>query len=536
LTVTGTNGSASFTVSGPVNSLNADLVGLTYQPTAGYFGPDTLGVSLSDPGDNLSGATNVAITVNPLAAPSIAAPRAASLVENTSVVFSTANGNAITLGDSVAGSNGDSLMLSVGNGTLTLATTSGVTITGSNGTASFTVSGNVANLNAAINGLTYRPIANYSGADALALSISDSGDNESASTSVTLSVTAFSPPSISAPLGASVVLNASLVFSSANQNAITLADTGPGSSADSLTLSVAQGTVTLATTSGLMINSGANGSASITVTGSVANLNAALNGLIYKPTTGYSGTDSLAISLRDTATGDGLSASSSVALTIAVSPPAITAPTTASVTVTSSLTFSSANNNAVSIADINAGSAVEPLTLATTDGTLTLGSTSGITFANGANKSASMTINGTLANLNAALSGLKFTPAAIGTATVVLSYTDLGNGLIGTATINITVLKGATKLGMGTPVSPPPTSPSSSPAVVQSSSVSGSTGGGAVTAAVTSTAPVTSATTNATTNASTNAATNTTTNNSSTPPDAEAQWQGVSAAVEVLIG
>jgi hypothetical protein len=291
--------------------------------------------------------------------------------------------------------------------------------------------------------------------------------------------------------------------------------------------------VTLASTAGLTITSGANGSASITVIGSVANLNAALNGLTYKPTTGYTGADSLAISLQDTAKGDGLSASSSVALSVAVSPPAITAPPTASVTVTSTLVFSSANKNAVSIADINAGSAVEPMTLTATDGTLTLGSTNGITFTSGTNNSAGMTIDGTLANLNAALSGLTFTPAKIGNGTIVLSYTDLGNGLIGTATINVTVLKGVIKLGSGTPASSPsassspasspstnssPSTASSSPAVASSSPVSGSTGGGTVTAAA---APPT---------------TNGTTGNTSTSPDAEAHWQGVSAAVEVLIG
>jgi hypothetical protein len=534
LTITGTNGSASFTVSGTVNNLNAALIGLSYQPTAGYFGPDTLGLSLSDPGDSLSGAANVAITVNPLSAPSITAPGSASLVENTSLVFSSANTNAITLGDSVAGSNSDSLMLSVAHGTLTLATTSGLTVTaGNNGTASFTVTGTVSNLNTALSGLIYQPTANYVGADSLAVSITDPGDNESASTSVSLSVTAFSPPSISAPVGGSVVLNGSLVFSSANHNAITVADSGPGSGADSLKLSVAQGTVTLASTAGLTITSGANGSASITVIGSVANLNAALNGLTYKPTTGYTGADSLAISLQDTAKGDGLSASSSVALSVAVSPPAITAPPTASVTVTSTLVFSSANKNAVSIADINAGSAVEPMTLTATDGTLTLGSTNGITFTSGTNNSAGMTIDGTLANLNAALSGLTFTPAKIGNGTIVLSYTDLGNGLIGTATINVTVLKGVIKLGSGTPASSPsassspasspstnssPSTASSSPAVASSSPVSGSTGGGTVTAAA---APPT---------------TNGTTGNTSTSPDAEAHWQGVSAAVEVLIG
>jgi hypothetical protein len=162
---------------------------------------------------------------------------------------------------------------------------------------------------------------------------------------------------------------------------------------------------------------------------------------------------------------------------------------------------------------VSAGSAVEPLTLTATDGTLSLGSTSGIAFASGANNSASMTINGTLANLNAALSGLTFKPATVGTATVVLSYTDVGDGLLASATITITVSKGATKLVVGAPVSPP-----SSPAVARGASVNSPAAAGTITPAATLTTA------------------NGTTDDSAMPPDALTQWQGLSAAVDVLIG
>ncbi|HEV8003608.1 MAG TPA: hypothetical protein VGP63_27335, partial [Planctomycetaceae bacterium] len=54
---------------------------------------------------------------------------------------------------------------------------------------------------------------------------------------------------------------------------------------------------------------------------------------------------------------------------------------------------------------------------------------------------------------NAALNGLAFKPIAIGSATVVLSYTDVGNGQQATATINITVLKsGFRPSGTATPI------------------------------------------------------------------------------------
>jgi len=82
-----------------------------------------------------------------------------------------------------------------------------------------------------------------------------------------------------------------------------------------------------------------------------------------------------------------------------------------------------------------------------------------------------------------------------------------------TATITITVRKGAIKLVEGSPVSPPSPAPAA-----RGASLSGATGGGTVT-------PAAALTT-----------TNGTTDDSSMPPDALTQWQGLTAAVDVLTG
>jgi hypothetical protein len=500
----GSNGSVSFTVKGTVTNLNAAIANVTYTPTANYAGSDTLAILVSDPSDGQSGSGSVAITVSPLP-PSITAPLSASLTQNGSFVFS---GNTISVTDANPGAV-DSLSLSVTHGTLTLSTISGLTFpSGSNGTATFTVSGTVANLNAALSGLVYAPTTNYVGSDSLAMSISDPGDGLSASKNVSLTINSLPAPTIGAPASATMQQNSSLVFSSANGNAISVADSGAGTNSDSLTLSVAHGTLTLATTSGLTFTSGTNGSASFTVTGTISNLNAALSGLTYRPTAGYTGSDSLAISLNDTL--DTLSASKNVALTVS-GPPTITAPPTATVLVTSTLVFAPSKANGISIADVNAGTTVEPLTLTATDGTLLLGSTTGITFTSGANGGASMTIQGTLANLNAALNGLTFRPIALGSATVVLSYTDVGTGQLASATINITVQRLVFRPGQVIASS----SPSSA---VRASSVSGPNGGGTLASAVTSTT------------------TNNADGENSPSPDALTQWQGLNAAVDVLNG
>ncbi len=502
LTITGSNGTASFTVSGTVSNLDAALNGLVYTPTAGYTGSDSLSVSITDPGDSLSASASVALTVSAPSPPTITAPANASLSENGSLVFSTSNGNAITIADASAGSNSDSLTLTVTHGTLTLATTSGLTFAPgtSNGSASFTVTGTVTNLNAVLNGLTYQPTAGYVGSDSLAISLADSGDSLSASDSVGLSITAASPPTITAPAAGSLNENGSLAFSTANGNAISVADSSAGSSSDSLTLSVTHGTLTLASTSGLTITAGANGSASVTVSGTVTNLDAALNGLTYKPTAGYSGSDSLSVSVTDP--GDGLSASDSVALTVnATLAPTITAPATASVAENGSLVFS----KSITVTDASAGTATQQLTLTATHGTLKLGTTSGIKIVSGSNRSASMTISGTLTNLNAALNGLTFTPTSryTGSASISLKYTDEGDGLTGSASISVTVSRnGRASRGAVVVVTPVSTRQEFSPVVGgQARSDSGGTFDG----------------------------------DNSTPPETQTQWAGLLAAMELLI-
>ena len=76
---------------------------------------------------------------------------------------------------------------------------------------------------------------------------------------------------ITAPSTATLSENSSLAFLPANANTISISDANPV--ADSLTVSVSHGTLTPATLSGLSVTAGANGSGSVTVSGTVTNLN-----------------------------------------------------------------------------------------------------------------------------------------------------------------------------------------------------------------------------------------------------------------------
>ncbi len=92
--------------------------------------------------------------------------------------------------------------------------------------------------------------------------------------------------------------------------------------------------------------------------------------------------------------------------------------------------FSSANNNALTITDIDAGLSPVRVRLTVTDGTVTLGSTAGLTFVDGdGTDDATTAFTGTIADINVALNGTSVTPDAdfAGEMELTLTTNDQGN-------------------------------------------------------------------------------------------------------------
>jgi hypothetical protein len=443
----GANGTSSLTVSGTVTNLDSALDGLVYQPTTLYSGADSLAVLVSDPTDSLSASTSVSITVAALSAPAVSAPGGGSLSENGSLTLSSGNSNAISITDAAAGSNADSLALSASQGTLTLASSNGLSFSsGTNGSSTFTVSGTVTNLNAALNGLVYQPTSLYSGSDSLSVSVTDPGDTLSASTSVTLTVAALSAPAISVSASPSLTGDGSLSLSGGNGSALSFTDSAAGadSDSDSLSQSVSQGTMALGSATGLSLTTGTNSSATFTASSPVASVNSAL-----------------------TYPGDALSSSTNASLTVnALAAPAITASGTAPGTGNLSLVYSSGNSSAMSVIDAAAGSSSDSLSLSVSHGRL--GPTTGLSFATGPNDSPSSTATGTIANLNAALNGLTNKPRAthVGSDSLPLSDSDRGDSLSGGTTVVFT----ATALSAPAIVAPPAGTPDPNGSLVFSTS------------------------------------------------------------------
>jgi VCBS repeat-containing protein len=94
--------------------------------------------------------------------------------------------------------------------------------------------------------------------------------------------------------------NTPVAFSSANANAISISDADAGAGTVQVTLTGINGTSTLSSTTGLTFSIGdGTGDATMAFTGSIANINAALNGLSFTPTIGFSGAASLQVATDD---------------------------------------------------------------------------------------------------------------------------------------------------------------------------------------------------------------------------------------------
>src|SRR5205085_2864763 len=351
--------------------------------------------------------------------------------------------------------------LAATNGVITLSQTTGLSFTAGDGAAdgTMTFTGTLADINAALNGLAFTPIANFNGAASLQITSDDlghSGSGGALTDSDTVAITVASvndAPVHSIPGPQSTNEDTSLVFSSGNGNAITVADVDAGTSPVQVTLAATNGTITLSQTTGLSFTSG-DGAADGTMTfsGTLTDINAALNGLAFAPSSNFNGAASLQITSDDlghSGSGGALTDNDTVAITVnAVNDaPMHAVPGPQSTNEDTSLVFSSGNGNAITVTDLDAGTSPVQVTLAATNGTITLSQTTGLSFTAGDGAvDGSMTFSGTLANINAALNGLVFAPVANfnGAASLQIISDDLGNSGSGGAltdsdTVAITV-------------------------------------------------------------------------------------------------
>ncbi|MEA2371954.1 MAG: hypothetical protein QOH12_2348 [Solirubrobacteraceae bacterium] len=277
-------------------TLNADG-SFTYVPAGGFHGSDSFTYKAND-GFADSNVATVSIRVD--AAP-VAVNDAYSIAQNGTLTVPAA-GVLTNDTDADADAIHAVLVANVAHGTLSLA---------------------------ADGSFTYTPTPGFFGADSFTYKANDGTlDSNVATVSITV-VHVNQPPVNTVPGAQSVTTNTTLVFNTAHSNTLSVAD--PDASApdvEQIALSVSHGKVTLAAGSGVSVTGGADGSASVTIQGTLAQLNAALNGLTYTPTTSYFGADTLVMVTDDlghNGTGGAKTATSNVAITVIPAPPTVVA-------------------------------------------------------------------------------------------------------------------------------------------------------------------------------------------------------------------
>jgi hypothetical protein len=255
-------------------------------------------------------------------------------------------------------------------------------------------------------------------------------------------------PVVTVPAAQTTLEDTARTFSTGASNAIAIADPDAGTSALQVSLTAANGTLTLGGTAGLSGLSG-NGTASVSFSASQSASTTALNGLTYTPSANFNGTDTLVINVNDQGhTGnDGPQTSNeivAITVTAANDRPVLTVPSAQTTPGDTALIFSNGASNAISVADPDGGPV--KVTLTVTNGLLTLNGTSGLAVTG--NGTASIVATGPLASVNAALNGLRFAPTASfnGAASLQVQVDDEANGgspaLQASSTVAITVAAG----------------------------------------------------------------------------------------------
>ncbi|WP_431021685.1 beta strand repeat-containing protein [Ectopseudomonas guguanensis] len=322
-------GSASaLTLSGSISNINAFIAGgnVSFLTALDNTASVTLTASINDNG--LSGgapksdSATVLLTVSEVNdAPTISAPASINVTEDVPQALT-----GISFADVDAGASPVTVTLLVPSGTLSATSASGVTVGGS--ASNLTLTGSLSDINAfiAMGSVTFTTAANATANVVLTVQINDNGNTgsggaKSDSTTLTLNVSAVNDaPVNSLPDAQNVDQDANLVFSTGNGNPISISDVDAGSSPVRVTLTASNGVLTLGSTAGLSFTSGdGTADASMTFTGTIGDINNALNGLIFSPTAGYNGAASLQITTDDLgASGSGGAQSDTDTLSITV--------------------------------------------------------------------------------------------------------------------------------------------------------------------------------------------------------------------------
>ncbi|MBK8497803.1 MAG: hypothetical protein IPL52_03035 [Flavobacteriales bacterium] len=252
--------------------------------------------------------------------------------EDTPLMLSSIDGTMITISDPDAGPSNVEVSLAVvnGSGILLLGSTFGITVTGgADGSPSISITGPVAYINAGLDGLLYVPAMDYNGPTSLTVTTNDLGNSggggpQSDVDVVTINVAAVNDPPVNiVPFQQSTPMNTPLVFSAGNSNALSIGDVDAGTNDMEVIMTATNGTLTIAGTTGLSFTVGdGTEDATMTFTGTISSVNAAIGTLTFLPDADYGGPAGFTITTDDQgSTGSGGAWASMGLVDIAVTTP-----------------------------------------------------------------------------------------------------------------------------------------------------------------------------------------------------------------------
>lgn len=431
LTLNGVAVTAGQTIS--VANINSGL--LVFSPTANANGAgySSFTFQVQDDGGTANGGADLDASPNTITfdvsevndAPIASVPGAQTTPTNVPLLFSSANGNLISIGDLDSASGPVQVQLSASDGVLTLSGVTGLTfVSGANGSGAMTISGTVANMNAALAGMSYTPDAGFGGAANLSLVVNDLGnvgaggplsDSESIAITVGTPGIVVTPTSSLTTSEGGATAGFTIVLSSRPTADVTInlhsTDTTEGA---------------INTSSVTFTASNWNIAQTITVTGlqDYTNDGDTAFSIVISPALStdlnYSGVDPADVAI--------------VNLEMPNQAPVNHLPIHVSVNEDALLTLAGAQ--ALSISDGDAGGNALRVSLSSAQGVFSLSRTTGLSFSlgDGQNDSA-MQFEGTISDINAALDGLTFlaAPNFNGLAQLSLTTNDLGNSGAGGA-------------------------------------------------------------------------------------------------------
>ena len=393
----------------------------TYTPDPDFVGEDSFTYTIQDV-DGQTDTATVTIAVEPINdAPVNTVPVDRTVSEIAPIVFNTNNGNAFAIADLDAGDADVEITLTATNGNLTaLGNTDNLTSVSGLNTTTVNLKGAATDINLALEGLTYTPDGEgvgtieiktndlgNTGVDPSILNLPATGDadNEQDTDTVTITV----DPTTNA-VDNSYLTNENLDVSG---NLIS-DDTGAGVDIGNAPITIIDHTEPN------------NGSVTLESNGDFT----------YSPTPGFAGENSFTYTIED---GGGDTDTATVFLT--VNPindaPVNTVPTAQTSDELTSVVFSTANGNAISIADPDADGSNLRVTLTSVNGTITdLGDFSGLSAAECQGEDV-VILEGSQSAINTVLEGLTYTPNDGGVGSIEIQTSDLGHTGADPSTLNL---------------------------------------------------------------------------------------------------